>query len=130
MKTLTLNNPIFINDKERKELSYDFQAITPDMFIRASQNAAKGTNGTFNVVESDYAFHLYIAFEAIIAVNKDIDIIDLKRISGLDIPQVMRIGRDFLLPSAAALKQKRSEAQSETIAESTTKAQTKSETVA
>ena len=39
--------------------------------------------------------HLYLAMMAITAVNPDIDIADLERISGPDVMELVRIGRNF-----------------------------------
>lgn len=98
--SITLENPIKINGKNRTTLSYDTSEITAQMFAEAdarklSANGSKSGNAA-GAVELDYGLHLYLGFAAIIAVNTDIDIADLERIHGFDVMTVMRIGRDFI----------------------------------
>jgi len=100
---LNLINPIQINGKTVKVLTYDPDEITCELFaqadsqkLRATGGAAKG--GVSGAAEIDYSFHLYIGFAAIIAVNPDIDYSDLNRIKGPDVMEVMKIGRNFMRP--------------------------------
>ena len=102
--SIKLSNPIMINNKETTILTYDFKALDGEAYARADAYSAnfamsKSVKGSFQ--EFNYGFQLYLGYELIIAANKDIDIEDLKRIKGLDIPKISRIGRDFLLLSAA-----------------------------
>ncbi|WP_287827053.1 early nodulin 20 (N-20) [Oscillibacter sp.] len=98
--TITLENPLKINGKNRTTLSYDTSEITAQMFAEAdarklSANGSKSGNAA-GAVELDYGLHLYLGFAAITAVNPDIDITDLERIRGFDVMTIMRIGRDFI----------------------------------
>ena len=94
MEKLTLSNPITINGKKVKTLTYDTGAITVGMFAEA---------------------------EAITAVNPDIDIADLERISGPDVMELVRIGRNFTTTrSGAPSEQNDSESSSETTPEPST----------
>lgn len=52
--------------------------------------------------ELDYSLHAYLAMMAIVAVNSDIDVSDLERISGPDVMELMRIGRNFTTARSAA----------------------------
>lgn len=103
METLKLKNPIKINGKEVKELTYDVNEITVEAFIEAEMrkfNAGtkKGVNAA--AIEMDYSMHLQLGLAAIVAVNADIDYNDLNRLKGFDLIAVSRIGRSFTTPSA------------------------------
>lgn len=104
METLKLKNPVKINGKEFCELTYDANEITAEAFIDAEYRkfaaaAKKGVNAA--TIEMDYSMHLQLGFAAIIAVNPDIDYNDLTRLKGFDLISVSRIGRNFIMPSAA-----------------------------
>ena len=98
--TLTLDNPIFINGKEVKELTYDAQEITAEHFsIACAKSAAvdKSRAVTLKLKENDHALHLYLGMMAVIAVNPDIDVTDLERIKGFDVLDLTNIGTFFIL---------------------------------
>ena len=85
---------------------------------RATTHKAGGSAGA---TELDYSMHLYLAMMAITAVNPDIDIADLERISGPDVMELMRIGRNFTTArSAAQSEESGSESSSETTLEPST----------
>lgn len=103
--TLVLDNPILINGKEVKELTYDPQEITAEQFsVACAKSAAmdKSKTMTFKVKENDYALHLYLGMMAVIAVNPDIDVSDLERVKGFDILDLTNIGTFFMLRKSAA----------------------------
>lgn len=104
MDTIKLKNPLKVNGKDVAELKLDFDLLTVDGFIRAEgeANKAKGdAAGSSLLVEGDYTYHLYLAFEAICATTPEIDMNDLGRLSGPDVMSVMRAGRFFIMQSAA-----------------------------
>ena len=97
---ITHSNPLTINNKKRTELTYDANEITAQMFAEADSrkltaSGSKSGNAA-GAAELDYGLHLYLGFEAIIAVNPEIDMSDLERVHGYDVMQIMRIGRDFI----------------------------------
>lgn len=98
MDKLTLIHPIEINGKQVKDLTYDIRAITVAQFAEAESkklsSTSKGRAGAFEV---DYTLHLYLGMMAVIAVNPEIDVTDLERITGSDIMELMKIGRNFIL---------------------------------
>jgi len=104
--TIALRNPITINGKMVKELTYDANEITPAMFAEADARkmlASGAKSGNLSgAVELDYGLHLYLGFAAIIAVNPEIDFTDLERIKGPDVMQVMKVGRNFIISSAVS----------------------------
>ena len=91
---ITLSNPLTINNKKRTELTYDANEITAQMFAEADARkltASGSKNGNAaGAAELDYGLHLYLGFEAIIAVNPEIDMSDLERVHGYDVMQIMR----------------------------------------
>lgn len=120
-KTLTLQNPVMINGTEMFALDYDTNAITAMLFAQADAQK-KQAAGMRNVaitpaVEFDYALHLYLGFAAIIAASDNaIAFFDCERIHGVDLVEVMNIGRNFILRSEEPAESK-SEEPSETTAE-------------
>ena len=122
--TLVLDNPILINGKEVKELTYDPQEITAEHFnIACAKSAAldRTKNFTFKFKENDYALHLYLGMMAIIAVNPDIDVTDLERIKGFDVLGLTNIGGFFILRREAAVSAENSyDEQSENTANTST----------
>lgn len=99
MKKIELTNPIMINGKEVKELTYDPEKINGEMFSEAdamssSAAAAKGRI-TMDLAEFDTSFQFYLGAFAILAVNPEYDISDIERIEGPDIMEIYRIGRNF-----------------------------------
>lgn len=99
MNELKLRTPLMVNGKKLDKLTYDTNAITVALFSEAEARKLKATigkaGGIAGAAECDYSLHLYLGMMAIVAVNSDIDIADLERISGADVPALMRVGRDF-----------------------------------
>ncbi len=103
MEKLKLLNAIKINGKDIKELNYDVNEITSEAFIAAEARKFKATGRqgvTAGALEMDYSMHLQLGFAAIVAVNPEIDYNDLFRLKGADVAAVVRIGRNFIMPSA------------------------------
>ena len=117
MEKLTLSNPITINGKKVKTLTYDTGAITVGMFAEAEALKLRATThkagGSAGATELDYSMHLYLAMMAITAVNPDIDIADLERISGPDVMELVRIGRNFTTTRSSETTPEPSTSQSE-----------------
>ena len=128
-ETLVLDNPILINGKEVKELTYDAKEITVDLFTKACamSAAASQTNGfTMKVKETDFNTHLYLGMAAVIAVNPHIDFSDLERIKGFDLLDLSNIGAFFTYrKSAETSEENNAEGQSETTPDTSTQASEK-----
>ena len=122
--TLVLDNPIPINGKEVKKLTYDPQEITAEHFnIACAKSSAldKTKSFSFKFKENDYSLHLYLGMMAIIAVNPDIDVTDLERIKGFDVLDLTNIGAFFTLRKQAAVSEESSsDEQSENTASTST----------
>ena len=101
--TLTLKNPILINNETISEMTYDSNEITGALFSEAEamrKRAAGMKNVSINpAIEFDFALHLYLGYAAIIAVNPEYDFSDLERARGRDLMAIMDIGRNFTLQS-------------------------------
>lgn len=99
MNELKLSTPLKVNGKQFKTLTYDTDAITVALFAEAEARKLKATTakagGLAGAAEMDYSMHLYLGMMAVVAVNPEIDISDLERISGTDVMALMRIGRNF-----------------------------------
>lgn len=124
MESIKLINPIQINGKEVKELTYDVNEITPAGFAEAEyrKSKANGSKGAPSsaAAELDYSLHLYLGFAAIIAVNPEYDFNDLERVKGPDVMTIMKAGRNFIIASAGMSTDDESENASETTPASTT----------
>lgn len=100
MDTIKLRQPLKVNGRDLDELKLDFDAITPDAFISADRESKVKKNGAGSTMaETDYTFHLYLAFEAAVAADPAIDMSDLERIKGSDLLRLMSAGRFFYLNS-------------------------------
>lgn len=124
--TLPLKNPVMIDGKEVKEVTYDSNEIDGILFAtaEAKKKAAAGMKNTTitPAAEFDVGLHLYLGFAAIIAANPSYDFSDVERIKGRDVVEVMAIGRNFILTSEQGQQENDSGEPTETTPESTTPA--------
>lgn len=128
MDTIKLRQPLKVNGKDVTELKLDFDAITPEGFIRAEalSNAKRSNQGaSASLAEVDYGFHLYLAFEAAVCADPSVDIADLERITGRDLVQLMQAGRFFALGADGDSTESGSDGPSESTPTSTAPARTK-----
>lgn len=125
MPLIHLKNSILINNQEVKDINYDPNEITAQLYTEADAKK-KIAAGMSNVsispaVEFDFGLHLYMGFAAAIAVNPMYTFEDLARVKGSDIMQFTKVGRDFLLESDTS-PEKNSAQPSETTAQPSTPA--------
>lgn len=102
MESIELFKPIEINGKKVKKLSYDIDEISFVLQVKAEAEAKKEMqkNGVYvGNQEFDYAYHTCLGMAAIIAVNPEIDWMDLKRIKGRDVNKLTVIGRAYFFGS-------------------------------
>ena len=101
--TIKLANPITVNGKKVTELQYNTEEITGQLFCEADvkRRIAAGTKNVAiaPAAEFDYGLHLYLGFAACIAAAAELDFSDLERIHGVDVVEVMAVGRNFILKS-------------------------------
>lgn len=129
-KTIELRRPLKINNVDRKTLDYDFEELTCDAYTKAfgyaesmsTQLASSGHAGAA-VMEYNGTLHMYLAAQAIIAVNPEIDIADIERIKGYDLVTLTTLGRNFIFgKSEENSDQSNLEEESEDIPEPTVQA--------
>ena len=101
--TFKLTNPITVNGKELAELLYNTEEITGVLFCEADAKrriAAGAKNVSIApAAEFDYGLHLYLGFAACIAAKPSLDFSDLERVHGVDVVEIMAVGRNFILKS-------------------------------
>ena len=96
---LELHAPIEIDGNEVSELTYDPSQPTITQAAAAEAAAKKKAANLVAIAEFDYTFHFYLGAYSIIAANPSIDVTDLERIKGLDIMQLIEVGRFFTMRS-------------------------------
>lgn len=128
MDTIRLRQPLKVNGKDMSELKLNFDAITPEGFIRAEAlaNAKRANEGAgASLMEVDYGFHLYLAFEAVKAADPSVDTADLERVTGYDLIKLMQAGRFFAVGADGDSQESSSDGRSESTPTSTQQARTK-----
>lgn len=96
--TVKLKNPIKIDGVDIKELTYDTEKITVELYLKAiNRTITKGNGITGSNIKVDAGAHLTLGMYAIIAENPSYDITDIERISGSDLMQIVDIGMAFTL---------------------------------
>lgn len=121
---IKLVNPITVNGKQLAELQYNTDEITGALFCEADakRRISAGRNVSIApAAEFDYGLHLYLGFAACIAAAPEIDFSDMERIHGVDVVDVMAVGRNFIMKSEDSV-QSNSDDPSETTAAPTTQA--------
>ena len=101
-KTLKLRYPILIDGKQVKEVTYDHEEITNDLFLTACMKSTITGNDMNAAVmkELNNALHLQLGKASILAVNPTYDWGDLDRIKSFDLLELCEIGRDFITGGA------------------------------
>lgn len=89
--------PIMINGKEIKSLSYDLMKINEELLMKAESLTRVSRISEVVLGENNYTYHRYLGMAAIIAENPWIDWEDIKRLEGIDLNRLSRIGRDFFI---------------------------------
>lgn len=120
---LKLQKPLYVNGQELKALSYDIDELKVDDVLIAERNRAKASGGfdaSQKAVEFDTSLHFFVGMQAIIKQQPQIDINDLKRLSGVDASHLCKIGRAFFMQTATVESLDTSEEPSATTQEDTT----------
>ena len=88
---IDLVNPILNEKKKCKTLTYDFQEITPQGYMDMEK--------FLDISDADFMMNptwlMGVTMAAIIAVNSNIEFIDLMRIKGSDVITMSKLGRNF-----------------------------------
>lgn len=120
--TIILRNPIKIDGKKVKEITYDTEKITIEDYLAAMEKGDKQSV----TAHTDKGAQLYLGFYAAIEENPKIDIGDLQRVTGYDLIQFSDIGFLFTVGREAP-QDDQSEETSEPTPEDSQSAPTKSE---
>ena len=115
MQKITLKNPIKVDGKEVKELSFDTDLFSIEDLERANKKLAKLNKNAMFVQETDPDYHFILACVIAEKTSANISAEDLRRLKGSDLIQLQRLGRDFLLESVTQ-QQETSDVESEVIA--------------
>ena len=92
--TVELKRPILIDGKEVKELSYDTDKISVELYLKAVNAAmAKGNGITGINIKVDAGVQLMIGLYSVVAENPAYDITDVERVTGADLMNFVDIGR-------------------------------------
>ena len=120
VQTIKLRNPLLVNGVDRKELTYDIEALTIDHITKAE--AYKQRKGSISSTHAifDYSLQYAIGMQAIMAVNSDISEEDLSRIKGFDVNKIAKVGIDFFKGSEEVSEGNTSEKPQEDTQDTTT----------
>ena len=96
--TITLKKSILIDGEQVKELTYDTDKITVDLYLKAVNGAvSKGNGFTGANIRLDAGIQLMLGMYAIVAENPGYDITDVERVTGSDLMQIVDIGLAFTM---------------------------------
>ena len=122
-----LPQTMIIGEYSKELMDYVYSHDLPVMLTGdsgiAAKNRLEALSDKIVVISTPYDI-----FDAIIAINHEIDISDLERVRGYDVMKIMRIGRDFISgKSEEPYTPDSSDAQSETTPEPSTRRRETSE---
>lgn len=122
-KTYKFFNKIYLNQKEVKEITYDFEEVTVDGITRALNQLDYAPGMQYTPV-TDPNYHRAVMIMAVCAVNPEVDPMELRaELKGSDAFAFESLGVDFLVSLASKLsQQENSENLQETSQGSTTQA--------
>lgn len=125
IEKITLRKPLLVNGEELKELTYDIEELSINHITKAeglkAKIGGKDIVGSITIAQADYALHMCIGMQAVMAVNPDISEEDLQRLKGFDLTKLANIGARFFIEPAGPEQATSSEQQEDT--QNTTTAQ-------
>lgn len=117
-ETIFLQKPLKVNGKDLRQLDYDIDAISIEHISRAEAEKAKilGKNSVagMKLAQTDLLLHMHLGFQAIMICQPEVDIEDLKRITGYDLTQIAGIGTRFFIPPTSRLQESSEKSQEDT----------------
>lgn len=118
IERIKLRKPLLINGVDRTELTYDIEELSINHITKAEGMKAKigGKDivGSITIAQADYALHICIGMQAVIAVNPEISEEDLQRLKGFDITKLANIGARFFIEPTEQEQATSSEQQEDT----------------
>lgn len=104
IERIKLSKPLLVNGEYLNELSYDIEELSINHITKAeglkAKIGGKDIVGSITIAQADYALHICIGMQAIIAVNPDISEEDLLRLKGFDITKLANVGARFFIAPA------------------------------
>ena len=104
VEKIKLSKPLLVNGEYLQELTYDIEELSINHIAKAeglkAKIGGKDIVGTITIAQADYALHICIGMQAIIAVNPDISEEDLQRLKGFDITKIANVGARFFIAPA------------------------------
>ena len=118
IEKITLTKPLLVNGEYLKELTYDIEELSINHIAKAeglkAKIGGKDIVGTITIAQADYALHICIGMQAVIAVNPHISEEDLQRLKGFDITKLANIGARFFIEPAEQVQVTSDEPQEDT----------------
>ena len=118
IERIKLRKPLLVNGVDRTELTYDIEELSINHITKAEGMKAKigGKDivGSITIAQADYALHICIGMQAVIAVNPEISEEDLQRLKGFDITKLANIGARFFIEPTEQEQATSSEQQEDT----------------
>ena len=104
IERIKLPKPLLVNGEYLKELTYDIEELSINHITKAeglkAKIGGKDIVGSITIAQADYALHICIGMQAIMAINPDISEEDLQRLKGFDITKLANIGARFFIEPA------------------------------
>lgn len=104
IESIKLSKPLLVNGEYLNELKYDIEELSINHIAKAeglkAKIGGKDIVGTITIAQADYALHICIGMQAIMAVNPDISEEDLQRLKGYDITKLANVGARFFIAPA------------------------------
>lgn len=101
IERIALRKPLLVNGQYLKELTYDIDELDINRITKAEGMKAKiggkDTLGTITIAQADYALHICIGMQAVMAVNPEISEEDLQRVKGFDLTRLANVGQRFFI---------------------------------
>ncbi len=118
IERIKLSKPLLVNGEYLKELTYDIEELSINHITKAeglkAKIGGKDIVGTITIAQADYALHICIGMQAVIAVNPHISEEDLQRLKGFDITKLANIGARFFIEPAEQVQVTSDEPQEDT----------------
>lgn len=97
VEILKLKNPIKINGEEVNEVTYDFEALTPDDMGEAEKRMIQNKKTPAQIEEFNYTWHSYLFAAAAVKANPQNDVSDYRRLQGSDAVAARKLARNFIM---------------------------------
>ena len=101
IERIKLSKPLLVNGEHLNELTYDIEELSINHITKAeglkAKIGGKDIVGSITIAQADYALHICIGMQAVLAVNPHISEEDLQRLKGFDITKLANVGARFFI---------------------------------